>query len=192
MSAFLYGRLTAKREEATVGASTTDEPPAIKTYADAFVALVPAEVLAAAGVLVANYTDTTTDAQGQSTVVVTDAQNLKIAFYLLLLLGPVLYLLGHFNGLADLSKFHGRDLLRMAIPAGAFFGWTMAQRPATIFDAAIGWSDGTKILFVVFGGVLLGIVAARLGVAADQVNSPPAPAPPAPPDQPEPGPPPGA
>jgi hypothetical protein len=180
MSAFLYGRLTAKREAApnlppTVRAinggqvaepaanSTNTEPPGISTYADIFTALVPAEVLAAALFFVSQFTNTTTDGKGQK-VTVTDYHSLKIAFWSLAAASIVLYVAGHYQE----GKWTATDFVRMLIPPLAFAGWAMAATPPTMFDAAINLGDNTKVLLVVLGGVTLVAVAGWLGMQASK------------------------
>jgi hypothetical protein len=168
MSSFLYGRIENKREAAAQGTSTSSEAPGLKTYIDAFVALVPAEVLAAHALFVSAWTNTTKDTT-DATVTVTDHHrgDFKLVFYLLLAAALLLYLAGHLGLRGQRKHFDRWDLLRMLIRPAAFAGWTMGQRPATMFDAAISLSDGTKLILVVFGGVGLGIAAALLGIKAN-------------------------
>jgi hypothetical protein len=173
MSAFVYGRLTSKREDAAAGRSSTTDPPGLKTYVDAFAALVPAEVLVAAAIFTAAFTNTTTttSGDGQATLIITDRSSLKIAFYGLTLLALLLYVAGHVG--KNAKHWDGWDFARMLVPPLAFIGWTMAVRPSPLSDAAFALSDGHKLLIIVFGGVLLGIAAARLGVTADTRDPPP-------------------
>jgi hypothetical protein len=168
MSAFLFGRLEARREISQSGRSTTDEPPGLKTYADALVGLVPSEVIAASVVFVAAFTETEENETGDEVVVVTDASNLEWSFYGLTLLAGALYVLGHLKGGAERRRWNTLDLLRMFIPPLAFVGWAMALQPSTMFDAAFSISDGTKLLIVVFGGTVLAAAASLLGMAADK------------------------
>lgn len=166
MSAFLYGALTAKREN-TRGNTRQDVAPAFKTYVDAYTALVPAEVLAAAIALTPVSTNTTRTTNNESTVVTVHHSDLKLTFFVLLVLGPFLYIVGHTNGFRNLSAFGKADVVRMAIPAAAFFGWAAALHPSTLFDAAIGISDAKKALLIVVGAIALGAIASALGTKAD-------------------------
>ena len=168
MSAFLYGRFESKREGSTKGGSTTVKPPALKTYADALVALVPSEALAAAAVFVASFTETKTGSDGKNTVTVTDHSSLKWAFYGCIVLVFILYIAGHIKVGREKNRWDRWDFVRMLIPPAAFVGWTMAVQPTTMFDAAVNVSDGKKVLLVVFGAILLGLAAALLGLKADQ------------------------
>ena len=170
MSAFLYGRLESKREGSQTDQSTSTAPPALKTYADAFLALVPAEVLAAAVVFVKSFTETTKEAGGKQVVTVTDHDALQASFYGCIVLATVLYVAGHIKIGAEKRKWDRWDFLRMLIPAGAFIGWTMAVEPATMFDNAIKLGQGWKVIAVVFGAIGLGLVAAALGMKADKKN----------------------
>jgi UDP-N-acetylmuramyl pentapeptide phosphotransferase/UDP-N-acetylglucosamine-1-phosphate transferase len=171
MSAFLYGRIENNREAADPNLSTNEQPPGLKTYADAFVALVPAEVLAAGIFFVDQFSETKKDDQGKDVVTVTDASSLKWAFYGCIVLAAFLYILGHIKGGTETNRWDRWDFLRMLIPAGAFVGWAMAVQPATMFDNAINISDGHKILLVVFGGILAAALATVLGMKADAQNS---------------------
>jgi hypothetical protein len=172
MSAFLYGRFEARREASDSGKSKDTQPPGLKTYADALVGLVPAEVIAASTVFVAAFTDTeedTTTGDEAVAVTVTDASNLELSFYGLFLLAAGLYVFGHLikTG-AQRRPWGGLDFVRMLIPPLAFVGWTMALQPSTMFDAAISISEGMKVLLVVFGGTVLGAAAIWLGMVADK------------------------
>ena len=168
MSAFLFGRLEARREASQSGRSTTDQPPGLKTYADALVGLVPSEVIAASIVFVAAFTDTEENATGDQVVVVTDASSLKWAFYGLVVLAAALYVFGHLKAGAERRRWDRLAYPRMLIPPLAFVGWAMALQPSTMFDAAFSLDDGTKVLLVVFGGTVLVAAASLLGVAADK------------------------
>jgi hypothetical protein len=181
MSAFLYGRMTAKREAApqsqllfdgiegqqvvVTRSSTTTEAPGLKTYADIFTALVPAEVIAAALFFVSQFTDTkSVPNQPGKSVTVTDWHSLKLAFWGCAAAAIVLYVAGHYQG----GTWTAVDFIRMMIPPLAFAGWSMAQTPSTIFDAAIRLGSDTKVLLIVGGGVALGAAAGWLGIQADK------------------------
>jgi hypothetical protein len=168
MSALLYGALTAKRET-TAGDTTRDKPPAFKTYVDGYAALVPAEVLAAA-IALTPVSSNSTRSTDKTTVVTVNPGDLKLTFWVLVLLGPTLYVIGHTRGLRELSTFTWSDVLRMAIPALAFIGWAAAAHPSTLFDAAISISDSKKALLIVVGAIVLGAAASALGVRADRQN----------------------
>lgn len=167
MSAFLYGRLEGRREGSGAEESTKDVPPGLRTYVEVFVGLVPSEVLVAASVFVAAFTDTKKGRDGTTTLVITDRSSLKIAFFGLVILALVLYVLGHVKFGQETNRWDRWDTLRMLIPPAAFVGWTMAQRPSPMFDAVTNISDGKKLLIVVFGGIILGVAAPLLGIKAD-------------------------
>jgi hypothetical protein len=169
MSAFLYGALTAKREK-TQGDTTRTAPPGFKTSVDALVALVPADVVAASLALTPIASNSTRSSQHTDVVTTVNHGDLKVTFFVLVALGPGLYLLGHTKGLRDWSTLSKADILRMLIPAGAFVGWSAAQHPSTLFDAAISISDGMKALVIVVGGIVLAAFAHGLGLRADRQN----------------------
>jgi hypothetical protein len=157
VSTVAYGALTRKREEADALRSTTDQPPGLKTYVDALAALLPAEVLTAHAVVISN----TTETAGGATRISSPDQ-LAYFFWVFVLLCPVLFLIG----LQRRPK--GLDFLRMVVPSIGFVGWTMLQ-PTTAFDGVAPefspewrWAFGLTIALVV------GIVAALLGMAADK------------------------
>ena len=72
MSTLAYAQLTNAREAAPPGTSTTTSKPGIKTYMDAFAALVPAEVLTLHALIISATTHitegTATGAQKAATV----------------------------------------------------------------------------------------------------------------------------
>jgi hypothetical protein len=167
MSAFLYGALTAKRET-THGDTRRTQPPALGTSIDALIALVPADVLAAALALTPAATNSTRTSNDASTITTVHHTDLKQVFFVLVALGPFLYLIGHTKGFRVWSTLSVGDLPRMAIPALAFIGWSAAQRPSALFDAAISISDTHKALLIVVGAIILGALAHGLGIAADR------------------------
>jgi hypothetical protein len=169
MSAALYGALTAKRKK-TRGNTRKDVPPALGTSVDALVALVPADVLAAAAVLTPLSTNTTRTSEDRFTVATVHHADLKLTFFLLVALGPALYLIGHTKGFRDRSALGWLDIPRILIPALAFVGWTAALRPAALFDAAVSISDYHKAILIVIGALVLGTLAHGLGIQADRQN----------------------
>ena len=94
--------------------------------------------------------------------------SLKWAFYGLVVLAAALYVFGHLKAGAERRRWDRLDYPRMLIPPLAFVGWAMALQPSTMFDAAFSLDDGTKVLLVVFGGTVLVAAASLLGVAADK------------------------
>ncbi len=159
MSTVSYAALTTKREQATPGTSTTGESPGVKTYVDAFAALVPAEVLTLHALVISVTTETKDHATN-----IKDAATLSGAFYGLLALAVILYVAPRVVG----GKWDMLDYLRAAIPPLAFIGWTMLQR-STAFDAVFpDMADATRTVIALFLGVILGMAAAALAYKADQ------------------------
>jgi hypothetical protein len=159
MSTLTYAALTTRREEAVPRTSTRDAPPGVKTYVDAFAALVPAEVLALHAVIL-SVTTSTTDGKTE----IAAPETLFWAFVILVLLSIGLYV-GYRLLARKWDKF---DLIRMLIPPLAFVGWTMLQRP-TAFDAVFpDLASAPRTVIALFLAVILGFIAAALAYQADQ------------------------
>ncbi len=165
MSTLAYAAMTRLRTAAPPGTSKEQGgSPGVKTYADALAALVPAEVLAAHGAILTFTTETR-----NQTVTITDPGALKVAFYGLIVISAILYVMGRLPQ----SKWHGWDWIRMLIPPLAFVGWTMLQK-ATAFDAVAPGSltSGIRAVIAILGGIVLGAAAAALAYKADQKPPP--------------------
>lgn len=180
MSTVAYAQLTTKREEAAPGTSSSTSGPGIKSYIDAFAALVPTEVLTLHALIVAATTNTATTVAGSAatpvaaagvqslgtttTILPDGVQPLTNAFWILLLLSVVLYVVPrHFGG-----KWDRFDFIRALIAPLAFVGWTMLQR-ATAFDAAFpGVSSTERTVYALILGAVLGGVTAALAAKADE------------------------
>ena len=163
MSTLTYAALTTRREEAVPRTSTRDAPPGVRTYVDAFAALVPAEVLALHAVIL-SVTTSTTDGKTE----ITASSTLFWSFVLLVLLSTGLYV--GYRLLA--RRWDKLDWIRMFIPPLAFVGWTMLQRP-TAFDAVFpSLADAPRTVMALFLGVILGLGAAALAYQADQKPPP--------------------
>jgi hypothetical protein len=127
---------------------------------DALAALVPAEVLAAHATIL-TFTTNTED----TVVTLTDKPALSIAFYGLIVLSMILYVVGRLIK----SSWDAWDWLRVLIAPLAFVGWTMLQK-ATAFDAVApaALTSGTRNVIAILGGIVLGVIAAGLAYKADQ------------------------
>jgi hypothetical protein len=86
MSTLAYAAITTKREQQDPFTSTSKSPPGFNTYVDVFAALVPAEVLTLHALMLTVTTKTV-----NATTEITDPGTLSWAFYGLLLLSVVLY-----------------------------------------------------------------------------------------------------
>lgn len=168
VSTLAYGALTRKREAASAGTSTTTAPPAVKTYVDALTALVPAEVLALHAFIIDGTTETKKNAAGESVTTITDPGTLKWVFWVLLGVTVVFYLGAHKRRYWDVW-----DVPRALVPPAAFVLWMILQK-TTAFDAV--WPDalpgGARQAIGAIGAVVLGLIAGRLGVKADQEPPP--------------------
>src|SRR5947209_1555248 len=99
MSTIVYAQLTNTREAATSGTSTTTSSPGLKTYIDAFAALVPSEVLTLHAVIISTTTKTETNtatagaaSPGTITTILPEAVGtLNLAFWGLIVLSVALY-----------------------------------------------------------------------------------------------------
>lgn len=161
MSTLAYAAFTTKREQAAPNTSTSQSPPGVSTYVDAFAALVPAEVLTLHA-LILPVTTRTVNAATE----ITHPGTLSWAFLGLLLLSVVLYVAPRLVA----GKWDRLDYLRTAIPPLAFVGWTMLQR-ATAFDAVFpNLAEAPRTVGALFLGVVLGLVAVALAYKADQKN----------------------
>ncbi len=161
MSTLAYAAFTTKREQGAPNTTTSQSPPGVSTYVDAFAALVPAEVLTLHGLILPVTTKTV-----NATTEITQPGTLSWAFFGLLLLGVVLYAAPRLVA----GKWDRLDYLRTAIPPLAFVGWAMLQR-ATAFDAVFpNLAEAPRTVGALFLGVVLGLVAAALAYKADQKN----------------------
>jgi hypothetical protein len=161
MSTLAYAAMTRARTAARPGSSTqAGGSPGLRTYVDALAALVPAEILAAHATIL-TFTTKTAD----ETVTITERPALVIAFYGLIGISILLYV----GARRMASKWDKWDWLRMLIPGLAFVGWTMLQK-ATAFDAVADdlFSEATRNVIAILGGIILGLAAAALAYKADE------------------------
>jgi hypothetical protein len=166
MSTLAYAALTTKREQAPPGTSTSGSAPGVRTYVDALAALVPAEVLALHAVILSFTTSTKQGEEGNSITTITEAATLFWAFFALILLTIVLYVVPRFR------TWDRLDFVRAAIPPVAFVAWTMLQK-ATAFDAVCPqMREAPRTVVALFVAVFLGVIATALAYSADQKNPP--------------------
>ena len=177
MSTIAYAQLTNTREASPSGKSTTTDNPGIKTYIDAFAALVPAEVLTLHSGIISVTTETAKKAVangGEMEVVTTTilpnaAKVLQVSFWGLVLMSIALYVIPKcfFGG-----KWDKLDWIRVTIAPLAFFGWTMLQR-TTAFDAAFPDIPAIpRLVAALFLGAILVFVTVGMAIKAD--TKPPA------------------
>jgi hypothetical protein len=168
MSTIAYAQLTNKRDEAQPGTSTTTSNPGIKSYIDAFAALVPAEVLTLHALIIsaATKTDpaTAAGAVGTTTTILPGAVHaLTATFWILIALSVILFVVPRYFG----GKWDKFDYVRASIAPLAFVGWTMLQR-ATAFDAVFpNVSQIDRTVYALILGAVLGGVTAALAAKAD-------------------------
>jgi hypothetical protein len=163
MSTLAYAALTRRREKAGPGTSFTTQPPGVGPWVDSLSSLVPSEVLAVHGALLA-ITTTTDNASGTVVTTITDPTTLKGVFYALIFVSMLLYV----GGRAVARSWDRLDFARVLIPPLAFVAWTMLQK-STGFDAAFPeLAIGPRTAIALIGGVVLGVVAGLLAYKADQ------------------------
>lgn len=167
MSTIAYAQLTNAREAAAPGKSTSEENPGLRTYVDAFAALVPAEVLTLHAVIISFLTKSqqTPPGAGAVTLIPPDAmETLKVTFWGLVVLSMCLFAVPRYLG----GKWDKYDFVRLLIVPFAFAGWTALQR-TTAFDAAFPQiHDIPRTVGALFLGAILGAVTAWLALVADK------------------------
>lgn len=165
MSSLAYGAVTRKRLEADANTSNTTKPPGVKTYVDTVAALVPAEVLALHAFIATIATSTSTVA-GVATTTITDRDTLRATFWVCIGLSIALYAFGRIPTTG--KQWNPADCVRILIPPAAFVLWTILQK-STAWDALAGasLSNGERVLIGATGAILLGAIAALLGMKAN-------------------------
>lgn len=183
MSSVAFGALTTRREISASGTSKSAQPPGLNGYIDILAALVPAEVLAIHAIVLSIVV--TTNSKGQTQI--TDASTAKLAFWLLLALSAVLFVLGRggtptptpgsqgAGGRTAHPQWEWQDVVRLLIPPIAFVGWTMLE-PVSAWNAvAPHVSSGMRVLIATVGAVALAAITKALTTQADMRPSPGAP-----------------
>jgi hypothetical protein len=180
MSTLVYGAIANQRERAPAGSRSLQSKSGVSSYLDAVAALVPAEVLSLHAVILTF----TTGASGSGETTITEEGVLHWAFFGLIVLSVVLYLMPRILEQSHSVKLNRLDIMRVLIPPLAFVAWTMLQ-PLTAFDAVFPEVTGAgRAVGALFLAVVLGIVATSLAkFAADR---PPLVQPPLPADPPDP------
>ncbi|MBK9064083.1 MAG: hypothetical protein IPL89_12950 [Acidobacteria bacterium] len=124
--------------------------PAMPKFLDLFAALVPGDILAAHGVILAF---TTTSVENGSTIRGADSTlALQVAFFGLMVVSVFLYVAVHHK------DWQREDYGRMLIPPAAFVGWTMLQRP-TAFDAVFPGHWPIRVVLALLLALVLGATA---------------------------------
>ncbi len=173
MSTLAYAFLTTARDAARPGtsiASAEGSSPGVATYVDALAALVPAEVLTAHAAILTFTTEAMKDGENPAVKIV-DLPALKLAFWALLGLSSILYIVGRMmpkpGGQAQsLDRW---DVLRALLPPASFVAWCMLQK-ATAFDAVVPvaeFSSGMRGVTAIIAAIVLGLLAAFLAFKAD-------------------------
>jgi uncharacterized membrane protein YcjF (UPF0283 family) len=171
MSTLAFAQLTNVREAAPAGESTTTAKPGIQTYVDVFAALVPSEVLALHGLIIATTTEISQAASTGSAMAQIRPEaysTLKWSFWGLLIASVALYVVPRRMG----GTWGRLDYFRVIIAPLAFVGWTMLQR-TTAFDAVFPQlQQAPRTVIALFLGAFLGAVTAALATRADSAPPP--------------------
>ena len=151
MSTLAYASLTNQRFAAAPEKGANDPQTGVKTYVDALSALVPAEVLAAHGVVI-NFIYNNGFGQHKETVI-------AALFWALAAVSSLLFVAPRLLG--GTAWMRG-DILRALIPPAAFVGWSILQ-PVSLID---GWCKGIDkqlgSAFVIVLAIVLGILTSVL------------------------------
>jgi len=180
VSTVAFGALTTRREKSDSGTSKTSQPPGLNSYIDILAALVPAEVLAIHAIIIAAVTTT-----NRSQTQITQPGTLRLAFWLLVGLSTVLFVLGRRpaptpaaalqqsgTSVPRWQHLEWQDLIRVAIPPAAFVGWTMLE-PTSVWNVVVpDMPTGTRTLIALVGAVLLAAVTKALASHSDNKPSP--------------------
>lgn len=131
----------------------------LKAFVDILAALIPAELIAAHGAILGFGTETIADPEGTTRIANPDA--LRFFFFVLLITGPALYIIG--RGRNDWGR---ADVIRLLIPAVAFVGWTMLQRPSMWDAVEPNTPDVWRYGIPIAGSIVLGAIVARVNTPA--------------------------
>jgi len=172
MSSVAFGALTTRREMSSSDTSKSTQPPGLNSYIDILASLVPAEVLAIQAIVLSIVA--TSNAHGQTQI--TDATTARWAFWLLLVLSSVLFVLGRGSAPAvhdpTRPQWEWQDAIRLLIPPIAFVGWTMLE-PVSVWNAvAPHVSAGMRVLIATVGAVALAAITKALTTHADKKPPP--------------------
>jgi hypothetical protein len=163
----VYGYVTAKRSVAPKGLSRSERAPAMSTYIDAVVALVPAEALAFYGAVVAPNVTGTVDVQGTTAVTVNDATTMSWSCLALLVLSSALYLTGRWKKESPLTWW---DIPRILIPAAAFAAWMLLATPSVWHVWLPGTTTSAHLVWAAFAAIGLSVGAIVLGYQVDRAD----------------------
>lgn len=162
MSTLAYAALTTLRDQQPPDTGATTSQPNIRNYIDTVAALIPAEVLTLHAVILSFTTETKAGTDGNAVTTITEPATLGYAFFGLLILSMVLYLVPRFR---ERDKY---DWFRVFIPPIAFVAWTMLQK-STAFDAVWpGLAEAPRTVAALFVAVGLALLASSLGKKAGQ------------------------
>ena len=180
MSTVAFGALTTRREISPSRKSTSNEPPGLSSYVDTLAALVPAEVLAIHALIISIVTKS--GPNGQATV--TDPGTLRVAFWLLVALSAVLYVLGRrpvpttaqqrasADEIPFIEHWEWQDWIRLVIPVTAFAAWTLLE-PLSAWNAvAPHASVGMRTLIATVTAVVLAALTKALVSHIDKKQLP--------------------
>jgi len=166
MSTLLYEALTNKREVAQPAAGApaggAANAPTSKLL-DLIAAIVPAEALAAHAAVLTWVSETSDSALGPSVTHITHQTEAKWAWWGLVVLSALFYVVPH----AFKKGWDAWDVGRALLPAAAFAVWTMLQ-PGSLFDAISHWNGRTQAIVAI---ALAGAVLLASKITADEAEA---------------------
>jgi hypothetical protein len=185
MSTLLYQAVTLRREQSPTPKQERDAARAggqadagrkkPGEFVDIVAALVPAEIIAVHALILGAVSTKTEDADGAITTKLdpTQAALERWSWIGLVVAAAVLYVVPHAVSSARAGRrplVDRADLLRMLIPAAAFWIWTMIQK-GTLFDAVFsGLTTPARAVLGGFAGLILVGVAKLLSYKADEAE----------------------
>jgi hypothetical protein len=134
-------------------------------------------VLAASAFIMTIATETKTDTTGHTFTTLTNPGYVKASFWVLLVLSSALFAVGRWGATKATggSRFDAKwDLLRLCIPALAYWGWTMLATN-TPFNAVASWPKTGREIVAVLLAVGLAPIAALFSINAQKQEPKPPP-----------------
>jgi|GEM_PF-6059097 len=182
MSTLIYGALNAQRKAAPKGESKDKKPPAFGSYLDVVAALVPAEILAVNVALLQKLSDSGTTEAGDPVTKVPNPSDLKLVFWLSIVVSIFLYLVGEWTRARTEAEKAGKSVtggrrpwrewswLRAVVPGAAYVVWAMLEQPSAFDGVANDLAEGTRLVIAVFAALVLAGIAKVLSDRADDTE----------------------
>lgn len=150
-------------EEAASPAATTTDAKDVSHWVDILAALIPAEALGLHALLMAFVAKTSTDADGNPLVTISDHAAVRDMFWVLAVLAGFIFLVST-GALTSIANW-----FRAVLVALAFVCWTMIQK-GTAFDA-LGWTfnpEWLRTMVPAIAAVAIGLFVNAAATSADK------------------------